>query len=126
MHAVMIESQTRTATVQQYERKFLQLEQQYQERMREEAVEAEIKLNAKLDILTRLQASQRQSLGTNASYDDSDEEEEEEVSFESQESQEASVEVQKMLVDGEEEGDESILAEVSRGPFVASRPSLSY
>jgi len=95
-----------------------------------QALESEIKYNAKLDILTRLQADDRANgtPGTNSTYDDSDEEEEEESFASEQNSQdveeeeEEEVEVEKMLLDGE--GDVSIAAEVSSDGFACSFRTL--
>ncbi|KAK4051981.1 hypothetical protein OIO90_004511 [Microbotryomycetes sp. JL221] len=65
-NAIVAASQARSRTIQEYEQKLLDLERHYQERMREQALEAELKLNAKLDILTRLTNAQ-QSEHVNAS-----------------------------------------------------------
>ncbi|GAA6003651.1 hypothetical protein JCM10207_003528 [Rhodosporidiobolus poonsookiae] len=107
MSAVLAEANTRARVVKEYEGKMLDMERHYQARMREEAIEAEHKLNAKLDILTRLQAaktpartpyvSRAPSLTPSTVYDDSDEDEEdgEEDGSENDASQ-----VEKMLLAG--------------------------
>ncbi|GAA5933596.1 uncharacterized protein JCM15063_001357 [Sporobolomyces koalae] len=82
MATLLAESTSRARTVREYEAKMLDMERKYQERLREEAIEAEHKLNAKLDILTRLQAAKtpRRTVPVTPSdatmspdYDDSDE-----------------------------------------------------
>lgn len=96
-----------------------------------QALESEIKYNAKLDILTRLQADDRANgtPGTNSTYDDSDEEEESFASEENsrhveEEEGEEEVEVEKMLLDGD--GDLSVTAEVStRCPARSAGANLS-
>ncbi|KAK4050294.1 hypothetical protein OIV83_003615 [Microbotryomycetes sp. JL201] len=87
---ILAASQARARTIQEYEQKLMDMERHYQERMREEvrAHEAELKMNAKLDILTRLAASScapghsfaslqataspRTPVSVGSSYDDSD------------------------------------------------------
>lgn len=138
MNTVMAESHARARTVDEYEKRLQDMERHYQERMREEvrrpphpslscaradpsvtlqAAESDARLNARLDILTRLQEGDRANgtPGTSSTYDDSDDEGEEEESFVSEENsedvEEEEEQVEKMLlVDGE--GDVSALAEV--------------
>ncbi|KAM0786363.1 hypothetical protein ACM66B_001833 [Microbotryomycetes sp. NB124-2] len=89
---ILAASQARARTIREYEQKMMDMERHYQERMREEALEAELKMNAKLDILTRLAAasatavarpstaaagagqfdSPRTPVSVGSSYDDSD------------------------------------------------------
>ncbi|SCV75006.1 BQ2448_8035 [Microbotryum intermedium] len=107
MNSMMVESQLRARVVQEYEAKMIDMEQIYEQRMREEAEEAEMMLNAKLDILTRLNAAsaraptpveeQQNVIGTpSTAYDDSDEDE----SMVSEESRGAANTVEKMLLSG--------------------------
>lgn len=87
MQVELAQSTVRAQVVKEYEEKMLEMERRYQARLREEADEAETKLNAKLDILTRLQAAKtpgrggaavhrlrEESLTPSTTYDDSDEE----------------------------------------------------
>ncbi|POY73326.1 hypothetical protein BMF94_3661 [Rhodotorula taiwanensis] len=91
MQVELAQSSVRAQVVKEYEEKMLEMERRYQARLREEATgraqadEAEMKLNAKLDILTRLQAaktpgrgatyrSREQTVTPSTQYDDSDEE----------------------------------------------------
>ncbi|GAA5970434.1 hypothetical protein JCM3765_000980 [Sporobolomyces pararoseus] len=89
MATLLAESTARARTVREYEMKMLEMERKYQERLREEAIESELRMNAKLDILTRLQAAKTPRRGASPlspssditlspSYDDSDEDELEE------------------------------------------------
>lgn len=104
MATLLAESTARARTVREYEMKMLEMERKYQERLREEvsfafilslplfvtnplhiqAIESELRMNAKLDILTRLQAAKTPRRGVSPlspssdltlspSYDDSDE-----------------------------------------------------
>ncbi|GAA6062896.1 hypothetical protein JCM10212_002118 [Sporobolomyces blumeae] len=82
MAVVLAEANARARTVREYEAKMLEMERKYQERIREEAIEAENKLNAKLDILTRLNAAKTprrvpvspSEMTPSTTYDDSDDE----------------------------------------------------
>ncbi|GEM08643.1 kinesin family member 20/23 [Rhodotorula toruloides] len=117
LNAELVESNVRAEITKGYEQKMLDMERRFQERLREEAIEAENKLNAKLDILTRLQAAKTPGRGANrkvsltpsTAYDDSDdgvggEEEEEEEEEEEQ--------VEKMLLSASR-GAETSFAESS-------------
>lgn len=132
----MAESEVRVKTVKEYEQKLVDMEKRYQEKMREEvsnvsfqsfvvsdtlltsfsfqADHAQTKLNAKLDILTRLYESRAAAAASAASavspsnYDDSDEENEEEEQEDSRETDDASADVEALLLN-----DKSMLAEVS-------------
>ncbi|GAA5832474.1 hypothetical protein JCM11251_006466, partial [Rhodosporidiobolus azoricus] len=105
MSTILAEANARQCVVREYEAKMLEMERTYQDKMREEAVEAENRLNAKLDILTRLQAAKTParnaiidrlaSMTPSTVYDDSDEEEEDDEAEEEEEEE-----------DGEEEEDE--------------------
>ncbi|GJN90377.1 hypothetical protein Rhopal_003388-T1 [Rhodotorula paludigena] len=108
MQTVLAESNARAQVVKEYEAKMLDMERQYQARLREEAVEAENKLNAKLDILTRLQQAKTPgragavgnrlaSVTPSTAYDDSDEDEDEE----DEQSEDASEHVRGMLLPAE-------------------------
>ncbi|KPV74208.1 uncharacterized protein RHOBADRAFT_54059 [Rhodotorula graminis WP1] len=87
MNAVLAVSTARSQLAKEYEAKILAMDREHQRRLREEAVEADTKFNAKLDILTRLQAARTPARGAGAgrasymtpstAYDDSDNEEEE-------------------------------------------------
>ncbi|GAA5900498.1 hypothetical protein JCM8208_000516 [Rhodotorula glutinis] len=88
MNAVLAVSTARSQLAKEYEAKMLAMDQEHQRRLREEAVEADTKFNAKLDILTRLQAARTPARGAGAggrgasmtpstAYDDSDDEGEE-------------------------------------------------
>ncbi|CEQ43112.1 SPOSA6832_05009 [Sporobolomyces salmonicolor] len=105
LNTVLAEANARSRTVQEYEAKMLEMERQYQERAREQAIEAETKLNAKLDILTRLQAAKtpRRMPATPSTADEEAEEEEEEV--------------EKMLLDGPD--DESAVADLSTASMIS-------
>ncbi|SGZ31825.1 BQ5605_C042g12013 [Microbotryum silenes-dioicae] len=107
MNSMLVESQVRARVVQEYEAKMIEMERIYEERLREEAEEAETMLNAKLDILTRLNAAsarvptpvehQQNEVGTpSTTYDDSDEDE----SMVSEDSRGAASTVEKMLLSG--------------------------
>ncbi|BGP49705.1 hypothetical protein JCM10450v2_005610 [Rhodotorula kratochvilovae] len=82
MSAAIAVSTARTQLAKEYEAKMLAMHREYEERRREEAVEADTKFNAKLDILTRLQAARTPARGgaryaevtPSTAYDDSDEE----------------------------------------------------
>lgn len=163
MQVELAQSTVRAQVVKEYEEKMLEMERRYQARLREEvrlhfarviilcisrtdaggarvrqADEAENKLNAKLDILTRLQAAKtpgrggatahrlrEESLTPSTTYDDSDEEdmsEEEEAGgateredhLAAEEDEEEgtnndSEEVERMLMPGAEDADVSRL-----------------
>ncbi|GAA5950905.1 hypothetical protein JCM21900_000368 [Sporobolomyces salmonicolor] len=128
LNTVLAEANARSRTVQEYEAKMLEMERQYQERAREQAIEAETKLNAKLDILTRLQAAKtprKMPATPSTAYDDSDEGEDElEDSFatrgesdEEEEEEEEEEEVEKMLLDGPD--DESAVADLSTASMIS-------
>ncbi|GAA5923716.1 hypothetical protein JCM1841_002021 [Sporobolomyces salmonicolor] len=126
LNTVLAEANARSRTVQEYEAKMLEMERQYQERAREQAIEAETKLNAKLDILTRLQAAKtprRMPATPSTAYDDSDEGEDElEDSFATreesdEEAEEEEEEVEKMLLDGPD--DESAVADLSTASMIS-------
>ncbi|GAA5889656.1 hypothetical protein JCM5296_002423 [Sporobolomyces johnsonii] len=127
LNTVLAEANARSRTVQEYEAKMIEMERKYQERAREQAIEAENKLNAKLDILTRLQAAKtprRAPATPSTAYDDSDEGEDElEDSFathdESEEEEEEGEEgeVEKMLLDGP--GDESAIGGLSTASMIS-------
>ncbi|GAA5841833.1 hypothetical protein JCM9279_003122 [Rhodotorula babjevae] len=84
MNAVLAVSTARSQLAKEYEAKMLAMDREHQRRLREEAVEADTKFNAKLDILTRLQAARTPARGAGAgrdasmtpstAYDDSDDE----------------------------------------------------
>ncbi|GAA6049064.1 hypothetical protein JCM3770_003869 [Rhodotorula araucariae] len=86
MDAAIAVSTARTQIAKEYEAKMLAMHREYEERRREEAAEADTKFNAKLDILTRLQAARTPARGGTAAryaeltpstvYDDSDEDDE--------------------------------------------------
>ncbi|GAA5988196.1 hypothetical protein JCM11641_001608 [Rhodosporidiobolus odoratus] len=125
MSTVLAEANARKRVVQEYEGKMLDMERHYQERMREEAIEAENKLNAKLDILTRLQAAKTParnaminrlgSVTPSTVYDDSDESGEEDE----EEGEGESGEVEKTLLPGSDR-DEAMDADVSITESAAS------
>ncbi|BGP33502.1 hypothetical protein JCM10296v2_005306 [Rhodotorula toruloides] len=114
LNAELVESNVRAQITKEYEQKMLDMERRFQERLREEAIEAENKLNAKLDILTRLQAAKapgrgakrKISLTPSTAYDDSDDSEASEGEEEEEE------EVEKMLLSASR-GAESSFAESS-------------
>ncbi|GAA5880323.1 hypothetical protein JCM3774_006728 [Rhodotorula dairenensis] len=142
MQVELAQSTVRAQVVREYEEKMLEMERRYQARLREEADEAETKLNAKLDILTRLQAAKTPGRGRPAAYrlregsttpsttyDDSDDEAAAEVSTEEEEAGTAtdrgenlgeeddegtndSEEVERMLVPGVEDTDSPLAARV--------------
>ncbi|GAA5963860.1 hypothetical protein JCM8115_006357 [Rhodotorula mucilaginosa] len=142
MQVELAQSTVRAQVVKEYEEKMLEMERRYQARLREEADEAENKLNAKLDILTRLQAAKtpgrggaavhrlrEESLTPSTTYDDSDEEdvseeEEEEAGATEREDHLAadedeeegtnndSEEVERMLMPGAEDADSPLAARV--------------
>ncbi|BGP09522.1 hypothetical protein JCM10049v2_005395 [Rhodotorula toruloides] len=118
LNAELVVSNVRAQITKEYEQKMLDMERRFQDRLREEAIEAENKLNAKLDILTRLQAAKTPGRGANrkisltpsTAYDDSDDGEAGEGEEEEEE------EVEKMLLSA------------SRGPdtsFAESSASMS-
>ncbi|GAA6032256.1 hypothetical protein JCM8097_007148 [Rhodosporidiobolus ruineniae] len=129
LNTVLAVANERKRVAQEYEAKMLDLDQQHQMRLREEAIEAENKLNAKLDILTRLEAAKtparRAILNRLASetpstvYDDSDEEdsriEEEEQDGEGEGE---SGEVERLLLTGAR-GDMSGIESASASPLAA-------
>ncbi|GAA5991219.1 hypothetical protein JCM10908_006590 [Rhodotorula pacifica] len=113
MQVELAQSTVRAQVVKEYEEKMLEMERRYQARLREEADEAETKLNAKLDILTRLQAAKtpgrggpaahrlrEESLTPSTTYDDSDEEDVEGAS----EDAGVATEREDRLVEEDEEG----------------------
>ncbi|GAA5907353.1 uncharacterized protein JCM6883_001177 [Sporobolomyces salmoneus] len=127
MATLLAESTARARTVREYELKMLEMERKYQDRIREEAIESEMRMNAKLDILTRLQAAKTPRRGVSASlspsseltlspsYDDSDEDEETEREDtrngedEEEETEGDSGEVEKMLLaDHRDQGRDSM------------------
>ncbi|KAI5478637.1 kinesin family member 20/23 [Pseudohyphozyma bogoriensis] len=114
MQAAIVESQTRTKVVREYEEKLGDMERHYEERMREEAIEAENKFNAKLDIL-KMMDEERQ--GDGRGFDDSDEEAEEEEEEESEISRDVSM--------GSQEGDESGEEEEEVASFLLREGSAS-
>lgn len=134
LNAELVESHVRAQITKEYEQKMLDMERRFQERLREEvrrfvvdsslfradgfraqAIEAENKLNAKLDILTRLQAAKtpgrgatrKVSLTPSTAYDDSDDGEGIE-----EEGEEEEEEVEKMLLSASR-GAETSFAESS-------------
>ncbi|GAA5874057.1 hypothetical protein JCM16303_002675 [Sporobolomyces ruberrimus] len=140
MATLLAESSARARTVREYELKMLDMDRKYQERLREEAIESELKLNAKLDILTRLQAAKtprrnapslspaHSDVTASPSYDDSDEgsvDEELEEDTEREETRNGEGEEEE-----EEEGDsgeveQMLLASHRDQGRVSSLPSLS-
>ncbi|GAA5917568.1 hypothetical protein JCM6882_001981 [Rhodosporidiobolus microsporus] len=126
MTTVLAEANARQRVVREYEGKMLEMERTYQDRMREEAIEAENKLNAKLDILTRLQAAKTParnaiidrlgSMTPSTVYDDSDEDEEGEGSDEEEEGEEEEE-------DGDEEVEKMLLAQVGNLSVTESNAS---
>ncbi|GAA5852395.1 hypothetical protein JCM8547_006766 [Rhodosporidiobolus lusitaniae] len=133
MDTVLAEANARKRVVQEYERKMLDMERMYQERMREEAIEAENKLNAKLDILTRLQAAKTParnamidrlgSMTPSTVYDDSDEDggEGEEQEGEESGEEEEDGEVEKMLLKSSRAGDASSADSAASASPLAAR-----
>ncbi|KAM0749443.1 kinesin-domain-containing protein [Meredithblackwellia eburnea MCA 4105] len=108
MRAFLVESQTRAAVIAEYESKMAELERRHEERMVEQALEAEYKMDAKLDVLTRLHAA-AQASPSSATYDDSDEYEEDEEDEDEEDEEQA----EKMLldVDAGAEADQSVMTE---------------
>ncbi|BGP56583.1 hypothetical protein JCM8202v2_004209 [Rhodotorula sphaerocarpa] len=133
MQVELAQSTVRAQVVKEYEQKMLEMERQYQLRLREEADEAETKLNAKLDILTRLHSAQtpgragalsrqarQESLTPSTAYGYSDEEDVEteredgDSAGDRTEATNDSEEVQRMLMPTTEDVDSPLAARVKQ------------
>lgn len=117
MNAAMVASTVRSQTIAEYEAKLVEMEEHYRERLRSEALEAEEKMNVKLDILTKLQALKDAATDVHrGGYADNSDEEE----VSSSEGENTEEKVEELLLHGQS------CVEVDNGPASqASSPILA-